>query len=287
MSAAAVTTEQPRVAQPFVKWAGGKRSSLPELSRFVPPEFGVYYEPFVGGAAMYYHLHAQGRIRQGAAWLGDANEWLMRTYVAVRDEHDVLVKHLRMHAKMHAEDPEGYYYKIRAAGFERSTVGAARFIYLNRTCFNGLYRVNFKTGAFNVPVGRYKNPTICDEANLMACVGALRGVHLMARGEDFEKTVSTAQPGSLVYFDPPYPPKGGYADFTEYTPGGFKEEDHKRLAACARHLKRHGVHVIVSNADLPMVRELYHDFNIHRIEVRRNINSRADRRGAVGELIIT
>lgn len=283
MTVVAVETLAP-APKPFVKWAGGKRQLLPELLKRVPPKFGRYFEPFVGGGALFFTLAAQGGIE---AALGDANVALMRTYRAVRDDVERVILLLREHKLAHSEE---HYYTQRVLGFNNDDGAEARFIYLNRTGFNGLYRVN-RLGRFNVPYGRYTNPTICDADNLRACSRALRGVRL-AEGSDFEwigwSDTFGAAKRDFVYFDPPYWPASGTADFTAYTADGFGPKEQTRLRDTALRLKARGVHVMLSNADVEPVRKLYaKGFKIERVEARRNINSRADRRGAVGEVIIT
>jgi DNA adenine methylase len=172
--------------------------------------------------------------------------------------------------------------KIDTAGDEEV---AAWLIYLNRTCFNGLYRVNSKTGVFNVPFGRYTNPTICDAEGLRAASHALRKTKVLHA--DFERVVKSAEAGDLVYCDPPYVPASASSDFTRYTKDGFGPKDQERLRDCALRLKKLGVHVILSNADVPFVRKLYKGFNIRAVKAVRAINSKGGSRGAVGEVIIT
>ena len=272
--------------QPFLKWAGGKRQLVPLLhdaiTRIAPAGFQHYYEPFVGGGALFFALRAAGW--RDHATLGDSNERLVRTYLAVRGDVEQVIRTLRK-----GRYEEKFFLRERARFIDTAVDDsevAAWFIYLNRTCFNGLYRVN-KSGQFNVPFGKYTNPTLCDEPGLRAASEALKGVDF--RIGDFEKCVRSAEKGDLVYFDPPYVPVGGTADFTSYTRDGFTMEDQRRLMERALSLKQRGVHVILSNADLPVVRKLYsgHRFKIQAVTARRNINSKGDARGAVGEVIIT
>jgi DNA adenine methylase len=276
MSAAAST---PVPAVPFLKWAGGKRQLLSELREHVPVEFGTYFEPFVGGGALFFDLFAAGRIRARAN-LGDSNSELIITYEGVRDKVEDVVRILRTHKDKHGE---AHYYATRDRPEAAVAQVAARMIYLNRTCFNGLYRVN-RSGKFNVPIGRYANPTICDEDNLRACSLALRVVRLSCSG--FSESVSAARRGDFVYFDPPYVPVSETSDFTAFTSGGFTMSDQVHLVDCARRLKGRGVHVLLSNANLPAVREIYKGFETRVVRARRNINSKGGKRGKVGELII-
>ena len=261
--------------KPFLKWAGGKRQLLSELLKHVPAEFEIYHEPFVGGGALFWEVGAKGKN----AVLGDSNERLMRTYRAVRDDVERVITSLEN--RPHTED---FFYWVREQEPDKLNDAelSAWFIYLNKTCFNGLYRVN-KTGGFNVPFGAFVNPNICDKETLRACSNALQGVDLHVG--DFEHTIRHAGRGDFVYFDPPYIPVAA-TSFTAYTGSGFGPEDHERLAECARQLKQRGAYVLLSNSSAPIVRELYHDFEIIEVGARRAINSKASKRGAVKEVII-
>lgn len=263
-------------AKPFLKWAGGKTSLLPEILPRLPKKIRTYYEPFVGGGAVFFALAVENRFKRSV--LGDANEELIETYLAVRDDLGGLLPRLKAHAVKHSED---YFYKVRAS---RGSYGPARFIYLNRTCFNGLYRVNRK-GEFNVPFGKYANPTICDEENLRACTVALSDVELLAM--DFDSSTTGASRGDAVYFDPPYVPASDTANFTAYVKGGFGPETQERLHGVAERLAKRGAHVLLSNSDTPFVRKLYKGWKIERVEAPRRINSKGEKRGNVGELLIS
>jgi DNA adenine methylase len=282
---------------PFLKAAGGKRQLLPELLARLPSSWGRYHEPFVGGGALFWELQSTGRLLGGAT-LSDANPHLVAAWIGVRDQIDLVVDLLRK-----LPDDEETFRSIR----EQDTLApllegppgadlelkvghvtwlAARFLYLNRTCFNGLYRVN-RAGRFNVPydASRRGKRDVVREDVLRAASAGLHGV-FVARA-DFEVALSDARPGDLAYLDSPYVPVSKTSNFTGYTEGGFKAEDQVRLRDRALELRRRGVHVVLSNADCETVRELYADFRIERVEARRNINSRGDRRGSVGEVIIT
>jgi DNA adenine methylase len=271
-----VASDRQVLAAPFLKWVGGKRQLLPEIRKHVPERFGRYFEPFVGGGAVFFDLYAAGRISK--AWLGDVNPRLMLTYAAVRDNVGALIELLLVHSRQHSEK---HFYETRVDRPLPPIIGAARTIYLNKTCFNGLYRVNRK-GEFNVPFGKYKNPNICDAENLRACSTALTRVSLNC--VNFDAVAATF--GDFVYFDPPYYPVNETSDFTGYTPGGFGAADQQRLAEHARGLKKLGVHVLLSNADLPPVRELYKGFEMRTVQAKRAINSKGGKRGSVGELLI-
>jgi DNA adenine methylase (dam) len=263
--------------KPFLKWVGGKRQLLPELLKHVPAEFETYYEPFVGGGALFWEVGTRGKA---GAVLGDSNARLMRAYRGVRDDVEAVIETLKGMTYN-----EKSFYEIRAAydidDCADRTV-AAWLIYLNKTCFNGLYRVN-KAGQFNVPFGRYDNPTICDEETLRECSKGLQGTKL--KSGDFEDNLDHVRREDFVYFDPPYIPVK-LTSFTAYTDGGFGLKDHERLAECARQLKQRGVHVLLSNSSSPIVRGLYHDFEIIEVEARRSVNSKASGRGVVKEVII-
>ncbi len=272
------------LARPFVKWAGGKRQLVGELRKSIPEDFfdgrHHYYEPFVGGGALFFSLRASGWNH--AATLGDANERLMRTYLGVKDDVEAVIEAL---GKTRYE--KKFYLRERARPIDTAANDfevAAWFIYLNKAGFNGLYRVN-KDGGFNVPFGDYDNPTLCDAPGLRAASHALKKTKLVIG--DFEKAVKSAEAGDLVYCDPPYVPVSATSDFTSYTKEKFGPVEQERLRDMALRLKRLGVHVILSNADVPFVRKLYKGFNIRSVSARRNINSKGGSRGAVGEVIIT
>jgi len=271
-------------ARPFVKMVGGKRQLLSELQKYIPRFFKRYYEPFVGGGALFFHL--KNYMPDCLAVIGDNNPYLIRAYIGVRDYPNDVIAYL----KSMTYSADEYYErrqnmpKLRSA---KSSEIAAWFIYMNKCGYNGLWRVN-RTGQFNVPFGRYINPTICDEENLHACFKALWGTVIMYG--DFEKTVESAAEEDLVYFDCPYWPASDTANFTGYTSNGFQVADQIRLRDAAIQLKKRNVHVILSNADVPEVHALYTIdgiFDIHQVKANRAINSNASKRGAVGELIIT
>lgn len=263
-------------ARPFLKWAGGKTRMLPVLKQHFPAEFGTYYEPFVGGGAVFFALAPSKAV------LADANLRLMRTYAGVRDHADAVVDRLRR--SPHSKD---FFLKVRAFDVDCADDASAAswLIYLSKTAFNGLYRVN-QSGGFNVPFGDYSNPTICDEPNLRACSEALKGVEVVAA--DFEQTIGRSAPGDLVYCDPPYLPTSVTSSFTNYTSNGFGLADHRRLRDAALRAKARGVNVVISNSAAPAIVELYQDgFEVHRVSAPRSIAASGGSRGAVEELIIT
>lgn len=267
------------IAQPVVKWAGGKSRLLPELYARLPARWGRYFEPFGGGAALFFALAPDRGV------LGDANPDLVRMYRALATDVQAVIRKLRSHARAHSEP---YYYGARARWNARRAswtpaAGAAAFIYLNKTCYNGLWRVN-RAGGFNVPCGRYTNPPICVPDALLAAHRVLQRTDL--RCGDYRASLHDAERGDLVYLDPPYEPVTKTARFTSYTHQAFGQGDQRELAETARHLVARGCHVVLSNSDTPFTRELYAGFRVDAVRCSRSINSAADRRGDVSELII-
>ncbi|MBN1960773.1 MAG: DNA adenine methylase [Deltaproteobacteria bacterium] len=262
-------------ARPFLKWAGGKTQLIPEILARFPKVFRKYHEPFMGGGAVFFALAPNRAI------LSDINADLVDTYRAIRDEPEAVISALQRHQVTEAD-----YYRVRSQkrGELSLVAAAARTIYLNRTCYNGLYRVNLK-GEFNVPFGRYANPTICNSENLYLASLALQNVKI--RCEDALAIDKRVQRGDLVYFDPPYDPLSPTSSFTTYARGGFGNEQQAALADLFIKLANRGVHVVLSNSDTPFIRELYRDFRIDSVYARRAINSRADRRGHVREVIVS
>lgn len=273
------TVETEGVAKPFVKWIGGKRQLLPHLLPVLrkTPRAAAYHEPFVGGGAVFFALRGEGRAT--TARLADVNRELIQGYTAIRDSVEDVIASLTRHAHLSSKE---YFYEVRQQQPRTPSTIAARLIFLNKTCFNGLYRVN-NSGGFNSPWGRHKNPLICDEATLRAVSATLEGVALEA--SPFQTVLDKARSGHLVYFDPPYVPVNASA-FTEYSAGGFGAQEQAALASAFRELDRRGVRVVLSNSDTPMVRNLYAGFEIESVLARRNVNTRADRRGPVGEVIV-
>jgi DNA adenine methylase len=266
--------DDPPRAAPFLKWVGGKTSLLPELLKHIPARLRGYHEPFVGGGALFF------AVRPRRAVLADNNAELIHCYQQVRDEVyavlDALARHVyqRPHFEaVRALDP------LRLEPAER----AARFVYLNKTCFNGLWRVN-RAGRFNVPFGRYKKPHFNNPAALICASQALRGIELLHA--PFEEALQRARPGDFVYLDPPYDPVSPTASFASYTANGFNWEDQKRLAHACIALNRRGVRFLLSNSSTDRVRELYTGFEQRTVRAPRFINSRAEGRGRVDELLV-
>jgi DNA adenine methylase len=273
------------MVKPFLKWVSGKTQLLPKLREFYSPgSFRAYREPFLGGGAVFFDFTARGLLdRASGVYLTDLNDELTSAYRAVRDSVDAVIAAFREHDRMHGEDARNHYYQTRAAAPSEPVAKAARTIYLNKTCFNGLYRVN-RGGGFNVPMGRYKNPTICDEDNLRAASAAparatIDSMHFRGLREE-------AQFGDFVYLDPPYVPTSATANFTSYTAGQFGPAEQRELADLFRKLDKRGCLLLLSNSDVPETRELYRDFHVRAVEARRSVNSVGDKRGWVGEIIV-
>ncbi len=266
----------PRGATPFVKWVGGKRSIIDELVELLPSKFGDYYEPFAGGAALFFAIHE--RITK--AFLSDSNFELTVTFAVVKKDPDALIAKLEEHAR---KDSDKYYYKIRAQRDLQAPIDiAARFIYLNKTCYNGLYRVN-KKGEFNVPRGSYVKPDVVQHDNIMASSKALRKANITYREFDAVKP----QPGDFVYCDPPYHPSDN-GSYTKYTKLGFSEKDQERLSNFGLALYKANVKVMLSNSNTAFIRSLYVPpvWNVTIVQAPRLVNCKSEGRGAVSELVI-
>ena len=263
---------------PIVKWVGGKRQLMFELLKNLPKSYNIYFEPFIGGGALFFELQPDN------AYISDMNEELINLYSVVRDSVDELIEDLSKH-----EVSKEYFLEIRnidrteeysnLSNVER----ASRFIYLNRTCFNGMYRVNSK-GEFNVPFGHYKNPRILDENNLINCS------HLLQRTEikqaDFSEILKKVKKGDFVYFDPPYVPLSETSSFTSYTKDGFDIDMQFKLRDVCDELDFMGVKFLLSNSDTKLVNELYENYNIKKVFASRQINANADGRGKITEVLV-
>ena len=271
-------------ARPFFKAAGGKRQLLPELRQHVPEKFGRYFEPFAGGASLFFGIAPR------RAALNDLNPHMMAAYKAVRDDVEGLIRALQFYVRGHVgRGAEDFYYKCRDLQLDPKDQvrAAAWFLFLNRAGWNGLWRVN-KKGEFNVPHGKWVTPPmICNAPVLRSTHAALQGVRLTCG--DFEKVGSLdVKKGDFWYADCPYVPVSADSDFTAYTKEPFGSAEQERLRDLALRLKRKGVHILLSNSDTPLVRKLYaKGFEKRRVEARRAINSKIEKRGTVGELIIS
>ncbi len=273
--------------RPFLKWAGGKGQLLSQFEPYWPGDFGRYFEPFLGGGAVFFHLYNTGRLAGKEVVLADSLEELINCFRVVRDHVDDLIDELGRH-EPHKLDRE-YYGRVRAwdrePGYSRrgEVERAARFVYLNHTCYNGLYRVN-RRGEFNVPFGRYRNPTVCNAANLRAAAQSLQGVQLLAA--DFQPCLESAATGDLVYLDPPYQPLSPTAHFTAYTAGDFGFDDQQRLARLFADLDARGCQVMLSNSATAPIRHLYAGYEQVVLQAARPINSHGQARGPVPELLV-
>jgi DNA adenine methylase len=291
--------------RPFLKWAGGKRQLLRDLRRFVPPGIPGYHEPFLGSGALFFDLWKAGNLADARCHLGDANPDLIGVYRAIARDADAVIAELKALSALHARDGEAAYYDVRDQRFNPwrrrqpsppesySPALAAMFIYLNRTGYNGLFRLN-SSGDFNVPAGRYRNPRICDEDTLRSAAAVLGGRSVALRVQSFTEVEGAAQPGDFVYFDPPYAPLSRTARFTSYTSAAFSDDDQRELQAIAVRLARRGCAVLISNSTAAVVQDLYESqeardagLNTCRIPARRAINSNPSRRGVVDEFVIS
>ena len=269
--------------QPFTKWTGGKRQLLGELRSYMPETFGRYFEPFVGGGALFFDLAPEKAV------INDFNEELINAYRQIKNNPAELINLLIKHKENNSKD---YYLALRSAdrdgrisrmtGVER----AARILYMLRVDFNGLYRVNSKN-QFNVPYGRYKNPKIVDVDLLYQISEYLNENDVEILQTDFAEAVKDAQTGDFVYFDPPYIPLNETSSFTSYTHEGFSYEEQVRLRNTFKELTERGVYAMLSNSSSPLVEELYKDFNIYFVEAQRTNGAKSSSRGKISEIIVT
>ncbi|MBN1428940.1 MAG: DNA adenine methylase [Anaerolineae bacterium] len=269
--------------RPFLKWVGGKQQLLAQFDAFFPRSIERYFEPFVGGGAVFFHLMSSGRL-PGPVFLFDKNEELINAYTTVRDNVDGLIEALAVHQARHSKK---HYYETRNLDGQDSemsdVVRAARTIYLNKTCYNGLYRVNTK-GQFNVPMGSYSNPQVLYEDVLRNASVVLQDVSIDVR--DFREVVDLARSGDFFYFDPPYDPLSKTASFTGYTSNDFQDADQRDLAKVFRRLHNKGCRCMLSNSSTPFVRELYQGFTIKMVQARRAVNSNGNGRGSIEEVVV-
>lgn len=294
--------------RPLLKWAGGKRQLLPQLRRFYPREFKRYIEPFFGSGAVFFDLHAAGQLQGREVVLIDSNADLIGCYETVRDAPEDVAHELDALAAAHVRRGQSLYYTVRDERFnplrDRLRQGdgriaytpalAAMLIYLNRTGFNGLFRLNSR-GAFNVPAGRYDRPKIADRKRLLGVAAALSQPGVRLIWGSFERALDVADAGDFLYFDPPYAPVSLTSSFTAYTALGFDTAHQERLQHVVLALAARGCHVILSNSTADEIAALYDSnaqvnaagFRAHRVRARRAINSKASRRGAVSEYVIT
>ncbi len=270
-----------KLISPILKWAGGKKQLLPQIEALIPKKYTSYYEPFLGGGAVLFSL--QPRV----AYINDYNEDLINVYDCVKNDLESLIVLL----KTHENTPE-YFYKIREIDRNTKTFEklskvekASRFIYLNKTCYNGLFRVN-RAGEFNTPFGYYKTPNIVNEPTLRAVSVYLNENKISYFSQDFEKFLNNVEKGAFVYLDPPYDPVSLSSNFTGYTNLGFNREEQIRLKNVCDKLNKNGVKFLLSNSATEFIQDLYKDYSINIIKAKRSINSNAALRGNVDEVLI-
>ncbi|MEN6412719.1 MAG: DNA adenine methylase [Veillonellales bacterium] len=266
---------------PILKWAGGKRQLIHEIEKYIPRKFTTYYEPFVGGAAVLFYTQPPKAV------INDVNAELMNLYQVIKNDVDGLIESLKNH-KNEAE----YFYKIRELDRDKNVYSrltlidrASRILFLNKTCYNGLFRVN-KAGEFNAPFGNYKNPNLVNEITLRAVSNYFNKANIVFLNGDFEQAVRGIRKGSFVYLDPPYDPVSNSANFTGYNKGGFNQAEQIRLKKLCDSLQQKGVKFLLSNSDTGFINDLYKSYKIEVIQARRAINSKADSRGEVNEVLV-
>ncbi|MEJ8768229.1 DNA adenine methylase [Prevotella sp. HCN-7019] len=271
-----------KLVVPFLKWVGGKRQLIPEIKKFLPKGISncTYYEPFIGGGALFFELQPKCAI------INDYNEELINVYKVIRDHPNELIEDLKKH-KNTAE----YFYEIRALDrqplFNNLTniERASRIIYLNKTCYNGLYRVN-NAGEFNSPFGKYKNPNIINEPVIRAVSKYLNSANIQIFNKDYQEILKEIPANSFVYLDPPYHPISESSNFTGYIQGGWNENDQIRLRDVCDDLTKRGIRFLLSNSASDFIREIYSEYNINIVKANRAVNSDASKRGQINEFLI-
>lgn len=272
--------------KPIMKWVGGKRELLPDLRKNIPSSFdketNTYYEPFIGGGALLFDILPHHGV------INDSNEELINLYKVVKNDVDSLIREVSSYPY-----DKDFYYSIRELDrregfpdFLSDIKRAARTLYLNKTCFNGLYRVN-KKGQFNTPFGKYSNPTICKEQDLKDVSSYFNDNDISIMSGDFAQCAKDAQEGDFVYLDPPYVPLSKTSSFTSYTKEGFEDCDQRRIKSIIDDLSNNGVYVLMSNSSSPDVFDLYSsDYNVETVKVARKVNSKAHKRNKIDEFLI-
>lgn len=268
-------------AVPFVKWAGGKRQLIESITPLLPKRISSYCEPFLGGGAVFFSIQPKKAV------VNDLNQDLMLVYETIRDDVDALISSLQTH-----ENTADYYYMMRDMDRDKKAYSAlsrvekaSRLLYLNKTCFNGLFRVN-SSGEFNTPFGHYKNPNIVNEPVLRAVSQYFSASSITFCSEDFSQTLERIGKGAFVYLDPPYDPLSGTANFTGYNQGGFGRAEQIRLKEACDRLTKRGVKFMLSNSATDFIRELYQAYDVTVVKAKRAINANARKRGAVEEVLI-
>jgi len=270
-----------KLVAPVVKWVGGKRQILNYIMKYIPKNFSIYYEPFLGGGAVLFELQPQKAV------VNDINSELINLYKVIRDNVEELIEDLKKH-----KNEREYFYKIRDLDRDKEEYSkltpvqrASRILYLNKTCYNGLFRVN-KAGQFNVPFGNYKAPNIVNEITLRAVSNYLNKAQITFTCVDFEEALKGVKKGDFVYLDPPYDPISDTSSFTGYDKGGFGRDAQIRLKKVCDRLNEKGVKFLLSNSATDFIKELYKDYKIEIIQAKRVINSKVDRRGEIDEVLV-
>ena len=270
-----------KLVLPFVKWVGGKRQLLNEIEKHIPEQFSRYYEPFVGGGAVLFHVRPKNAI------INDSNEELVNLYNVIKESPEELIEDLKKH-----KNEEKYFYEVRGIDREKEKYlelsniqRASRIIFLNKTCYNGLFRVN-SSGEFNSPFGRYKNPNIVNDVTIKTVGNYLSKNDIQILNTDYEKSLSKIRKGAFVYFDPPYDPISDSSSFTGYTKNGFDRTEQERLKKVCDKLNDKGVKFLLSNSSTEFIRDLYKDYNIFFIKAKRAINSKGNGRGETTEVLV-
>lgn len=270
-----------RLVAPVVKWVGGKRQLLNDITPLLPSKFTTYCEPFLGGGAVLFHVQPTN------AYANDINAELIQMYEVIRDHVDELIAELEQHP-----NNEEHFYNIRDWDRDKEKYAqlskiqkAARIIYLNKTCYNGLFRVN-NAGEFNTPFGHYKSPNIVNAPTLKAVSNYFNKAHITFSSVDYEEVLSKLPKGSFVYLDPPYDPVSDTANFTGYTKSGFGRDEQIRLRKCCDDLDRRGIKFMLSNSATEFIKQQYHAYSITPVKAKRAINSNAEKRGAVDEVVV-
>ncbi|MCL2687512.1 MAG: DNA adenine methylase [Methanobrevibacter sp.] len=266
---------------PVVKWVGGKRQLLDVIENHIPNNFDTYCEPFVGGGALLFHIKPQKAV------INDINSELVNVYNIIKNNLDELLEDLKTH-----ENEAEYFYKIRAADRDKKEYDrlsnvekASRILYLNKTCYNGLFRVN-KSGEFNTPFGRYKNPNIVNETILTAVSEFFNKNNIIFYNKDFEDILKKLESGTFVYLDPPYDPISDTSSFTGYDKGGFNKREQKRLKKACDELDKNKIKFLLSNSNTDLINDLYKNYSIETIKAKRSINSIASKRGGIDEVLV-
>lgn len=269
------------LAAPVLKWVGGKRQLMKEIQNVLPKTYTTYYEPFIGGGAVLFELQPNKAV------INDINEELINLYNVIKDDVELLIDDLKKH-----KNTSEYFYEIREQDRNREEYEklsqvqrASRIVYLNKTCYNGLFRVN-KAGEFNSPFGKYKNPNIVDEVTLRAVSKYFNKVDIKIMNCDFEQSLSNIRRGAFVYLDPPYDPVSSSANFTGYDKGGFNKDEQVRLKDLCDKLDKKGVKFLLSNSATDFIKDLYKDYNIKIVKAKRVINSNGNDRGDVDEVLV-